>query len=173
MKGFGLIEQIVTLAILAVLAAAAVPAFAHLLARQELAVAQSDYLNALSHARHLAVNEQVALLFCPSRDMQRCNADGAWSGGWLIAHDGGHAGQADGSPWYRGGPYSGRLNIVSSSGQGIRFQTDGTVGNSNQTLTLCLRHDTAQALSVVIARRGRVRGSRATAADAARCADAD
>lgn len=172
-RGFGLIELIVTLAVLAVLAAVAVPSFANMVARQELNVAQSDYIAALLHARYLAVNEQAPTLLCPTIDGRRCNERGAWTDGWLIGRDPDNQGQLDGSPLYAGGKYSGRLNIVSSSKQGIRFKADGTVGNSNQSLTICLRNGEPRALRVVIARRGRVRGEVADAADAAKCAAAD
>nr|WP_268235683.1 GspH/FimT family pseudopilin [Dyella caseinilytica] len=172
--GFGLIEQIVALIILAVLAAAAVPSFANMLDRQELNAAQNDYITAVLHARYLAVNDQVRIVFCPSSDGLTCNSNNAWSDGWLIGRDPSNKGQPDGVPLYVGGKYSRRLNIVGSgSRRSVRFQPDGTVGNSNQTLTICLRNDASRALSVVIARRGRVRGEVAKAADAARCAGTD
>ena len=64
-KGFGLIEQIITLAVLAVGTAMAVPTFHRMLERHDLRAAQSDYLAALQHARSLAVNEQVGVILCP------------------------------------------------------------------------------------------------------------
>jgi type IV fimbrial biogenesis protein FimT len=171
-KGFELIEQIVTLAVLAVLAAIAVPAFARMLDRQELNVAQNDYIVALLHARYLAVNDQVRTVFCPSHDGRTCNSSD-WTDGWLIGRDPSNKGQPDGGPLYVGGKYSRRIHVISSSKLSIRLQPDGTVGNSNQTLTICLRNDPSRALSVVIAKRGRVRGQVANAADAATCAGVD
>jgi type IV fimbrial biogenesis protein FimT len=171
--GFGLIEQIVTLVVLAVLIAIAIPSFAHMLDRQELNLAQDDYIAALLHARYLAVNEQVRVVFCPSNDGQTCSNNSAWDDGWLIGRDPNNKGQPDGAPLYVGGKYSTRLHVTSTDTRSIRLQPDGTVGNSNQTLTICLRKDVSQALSVVIARRGRVRGEVAKTADAAQCADVD
>jgi type IV fimbrial biogenesis protein FimT len=171
-RGFGLIEQIVTLVVLGVLAAIAVPAFARMLDRQELNMAQNDYIMALLQARYVAVNDQVRTVFCPSRDGRTCNSS-TWTDGWLIGRDPNNKGQPDGAPLYVGGKYSGRINIISSLNRSVRLQPDGTAGNSNQTLTICLRKDASQALSVVIALRGRVRGEVANTANAAKCAAAD
>jgi type IV fimbrial biogenesis protein FimT len=170
-RGFGLIEQIVALLVLAVLAAVAIPAFRGLLDRHALRVAQTDYIAALQHAHDLAVNEQVRILFCPSRDGLACN--NAWNAGWLIGRDPQNAGQPDGTPLYTGSRYSSRLNIISTGDKSLRFQPDGTAGNTNQTLTICLLGDASRALNVVIARRGRIRGAVAGAAEAAKCATAD
>ncbi|QAU25469.1 prepilin-type N-terminal cleavage/methylation domain-containing protein [Dyella sp. M7H15-1] len=173
-KGFGLIEQIVALVVLAVLTAIAIPAFHDLVGRHELHVAQTDYIAALQHAHDLAVNDQMRIVFCPSSNALTCNNDSVWISGWLIGRDPQNNGQPDGVPLYAGGRYSSRLNIVGSdSKKSIRFQPDGTVGSSNQTLTICLRNDASQALSVVIARRGRVRGEVATAANAEKCVGVD
>jgi type IV fimbrial biogenesis protein FimT len=169
--GFGLIEQIVTLIVLAILLLAAIPAFRHLLDQYELRQAQTDYIAALQHARSLAVNEQMRIVFCPSHDALTCNGDNHWNDGWLIGRDPHKTGQPDGVPLYVGGAHSSRLNIIGTSSlKQVQFQWDGTLGNTNQSLVFCLRGDDSQALAVAIARRGRIRGSTATRDQAAQCA---
>ncbi|RDS85440.1 GspH/FimT family pseudopilin [Dyella psychrodurans] len=170
-RGFGLIEQIMTLVVLAVLSTVAIPSFHHLFERHELRAAQTDYIAALQHARNLAINEQRQIIFCPSRDGLRCNGDGSWSGGWLIGrHDLDNKGQPLGSPLYTGGHYSEKIAIAGSEAKKyIAFKTDGSLAGSNQTLTFCIRDEPQQALKVLIALRGRVRGEVATAADASPC----
>lgn len=173
--GFGLAEQIVALAVLAVLGAMAVPSFRHLLEKHELRTAQSDYIGALQHARNLAINEQRQIIFCPSRDGMRCNGDSSWSGGWLIGrHDLDNKGQPVGQPLYVGGRYSEKIIITGSETKKyIAFKTDGSVAGTNQTLSFCIRGKPQPALKVLVALRGRVRGEVANGSDATPCATSE
>lgn len=172
--GFGLIEQIVVLAVVAVLATLAIPSFQSLVEGQQLRSAQADYIAALQQARGIAINEQMRIVFCPSRDARTCNSDVYWTGGWLMGRDPNNNGQPEGSPLYVGGKYASKIDIIASdSKKSVRFKPDGTAGNSNLTLLICLRGQSTRARVVVIARRGRVMGRIATAEEAARCAADD
>src|ERR1700752_2230777 len=100
-KGFGLAEQLIALAVLAVATAMAVPSFHRIREGHELRIAQSDYIAALQHARHLAVNDQVRVILCPSRDARTCSGDDSWNQGWLIGKaDLDDKGQLLGQPRY-------------------------------------------------------------------------
>ncbi len=170
-QGVTLIEQIMVLAIIAALAGMATPPLRKLLARNELQVAQTDFIAALQHARATAITSGKHTLFCPSRDGSHCSNEMRWDNGWLLGHDTHRSNQPDAGALYTGRGYSGKLTIHSSTGRRlVRFHPDGSASGSNLTLLFCRPASAEHALSVVISNSGRVRGAPASAQQAAHCA---
>lgn len=159
-KGFGLIEQIITLAVLAVATAMAVPTFHRMLERHDLRAAQSDYLAALQHARSLAVNEQMGVILCPSRDAHTCSGDASWRQGWLVGRASrDDPGQILGEPRYSGRSYRDQLVITNNGKYGyVRFGPEGNSGNTWQSLFFCMKDDPQRTLKLTISKSGRIRG---------------
>ena len=173
-RGFSLIEQVMVLAIAGILTGIALPSLHHLLSRNRLQAAQSDFITALQHTRSTAAITGKRTLFCPSTDGNRCSDDNRWEHGWLLGEDldGDH--QPDGQPARTGAAYGAGLHITSSNGRHeVRFQPDGSAGGSNLTLLFCEPGRDSQVLSVVVSNAGRVRGAPATTAQAARCQQGD
>lgn len=83
-RGFTLYELVVTLGLVAILVALAVPSFAGSIARQR----QRVEIDALFHAVHLARKESImrrkVVSLCPSLDGENCSPDLDWSRGWLM-----------------------------------------------------------------------------------------
>ena len=159
------------IAIMATLAGAALPSMRRLFERGELQTAQTDFIGALHHTREAAVTGRQATVFCPSRDGRQCVDEDRWDRGWLLAADRDHDNQPDNPPLYANGSYAERLTIQSSAGRHhVRFQADGSARGSNLTFVFCRRGEAEQALSVVVANSGRIRGARASAGQAAACA---
>lgn len=159
-SGFGLAEQIIALAVLAVLIALAVPSFHRMLETHELRAAQSDYMAALQHARNLAVNEQVRAIFCPSRDRRTCSGDGSWGQSWLVGKaNPDNPSQLLGPPRYLGQKHRDALVVISSRALGyVWFDPIGGSINTNQTLSFCMKDEMQPVLKVFVSLSGRVRG---------------
>lgn len=168
-RGVTLVEQVMVVAILAVLVGVASPSLAGLVRHERAQSAQMDFLGALGYARGEAVLRRTRVLFCPTRDRVRCSDENRWDGGWLVGVDSDHDNQPDAAP-LRVGEGHARLVIQSSAArQHVTFLPDGSAGGSNLTLLFCDPGHAGQALGVVVSNSGRVRGSRPSAEQAAVC----
>jgi type IV fimbrial biogenesis protein FimT len=170
-RGVTLIEQIMVLGIFAVLTGIAIPPLSRLLTRNEVRVAQNDFIAALNHARETALTSGRQTLFCPTLDGLGCVDDWHWDNGWLLAHDSDGNRQPDAAALRVGPGYAGKVAIQSSGGRRyVRYQPDGSAGGTNLTLLFCRHGSTEDALSVVVSNSGRVRGAPASASQAKTCA---
>jgi len=166
-----LVEQILVLVIITGLLGMAIPSMKQLLSRNQLQVAQTDFIAALRHARETAVITGKHTLFCPTRDGSSCSAETRWDNGWLLGHDADRNNQPDHGALYTGAGYAGKLIVSSSNGRRfVRFGPDGSASGSNITLLFCQRSKPQQALSVVVSNAGRVRGAPASSSEIAECA---
>ncbi|PVZ11313.1 MULTISPECIES: GspH/FimT family pseudopilin [unclassified Pseudomonas] len=75
LKGFTLVELIVTVAVLAIVAAIAVPSFITMMARGRADTETSDFYRALNYARLEAINRGVNVRVAPDN-----NSTGTWAG---------------------------------------------------------------------------------------------
>lgn len=169
--GITLIEQIMALAILAVLVSIAAPSLGGLLSRNRVQSMQMDYIAGLQHAREAAVTHGVPVVFCPSSDGIACQATSIWDGGWLIAEDRDADNQPDHRALYTGTASDTQLHVRSSTGRyRVRFQPDGSAAGSNLTLTVCVASEAGRGLNVIVSNAGRIRGDTASAAQSSACA---
>ncbi|WP_267895682.1 GspH/FimT family pseudopilin [Rhodanobacter thiooxydans] len=170
-RGMSLIEQIMVLAIIAVLLGIATPPLRQLLSRNALRVAQADFITALRYARETAIISGKRTLFCPTRDGNSCNGATRWENGWLLGRDGNLDDQPDDGPLHVGHSYDGKVIIHSSNGRhAVRFQPDGSARGSNITLLFCQPSSASRTLAVVVSNAGRIRGAPANADQVATCA---
>ncbi len=171
--GMSLIEQIMVLTIIGILTGIALPSLRHLLGRNRLQGAQTDFISALRHARSTAATSGKRTLFCPSRDGNHCSGDSQWEYGWLLGHDTDGDHQPDSGPSYTHSTYAGVRIISNRERHDVRFQPDGSASGSNLTLLFCEPAGGGPVLSVVVSNAGRVRGAPASAAQAASCLQDD
>lgn len=138
--GSSLVELLLTLGLLGVLIAAALPSFSGLIARERVVVGANRLIALLHAARERAIVRHVQTVVCPSADGVECRSDGDWSRGWIAfedhdedrAHDAGEAvfrAERDGDA---------RLAIQSSVARpSVTYQSSGRSRGSNLTIRVC------------------------------------
>lgn len=82
--GFTIIELMVTLLVLSILVASAVPSFRELTRSNRVVAAQNDLVTAMSVARSEAVKQSRAVTVCASADSATCSGNTNWATGWIV-----------------------------------------------------------------------------------------
>ena len=85
-NGFTLVELIVTAAVLAIIAAIALPAFQHYMAEQEVQSTVAKLIMANRSARNLALLHHANVVICPSEGLAQCEP-AKWSRGFIVFAD--------------------------------------------------------------------------------------
>lgn len=86
--GFTLIELMVTVAVLAIIAAIGVPSLQGFIASSRLRSTTHDLYSALQTARMEAIRRNARVTVCKANaTLTNCNNSGTWNGGWLVFVD--------------------------------------------------------------------------------------
>lgn len=116
-------ELIITLTVIVLLVALALPNFQTLLNRNRLIGKTNDIVTAINLARSEAVSQGVAAGACPSLDGINCTA-GAWNQGWIVWAD------TNGNAAFEVGEEV-RVNNTATSGNAAEVVTVAASGNIN------------------------------------------
>lgn len=83
-RGFTLVELLVTIAMVAILAAIAIPSFTHTIQRDGVSSASNRLMADLDYARSEAATRGTYVSVCPSTDGTSCSGSAAWESGWIV-----------------------------------------------------------------------------------------
>jgi type IV fimbrial biogenesis protein FimT len=85
--GMTMIEILVTIVVMAVLVAIAVPSFRNASLGSQLSAAANNLLASVQLARSEAIKRNTAVWLCASADGAACAGSGGWEQGWIMIID--------------------------------------------------------------------------------------
>jgi type IV fimbrial biogenesis protein FimT len=101
--GFTLIEVLITVTIVSILLAIAVPSYQQLVINNRMTTQANEFLTMLNYTRSEAVKRNTRVTMCKSSDGATCtvtaltSSTASWQSGWIVFVDGSTAGILDGT----------------------------------------------------------------------------
>lgn len=83
-RGFSLVELMVTISVMAILLAVAVPSFRDVIHRSHVSSTSNELLASLAYARTEAVTRGQLVSMCPSSSGTSCAGGTAFESGWIV-----------------------------------------------------------------------------------------
>ncbi len=127
LRGFTLVELLVTVSVAAILLALAAPSMADLLRNNRLAAANNTLVGSLNVARAEALRRGRVITLCASTDQRTCSASNDWATGWVVFEDTVSSGTPVPPPAPPAAAYDARMiSVGPAPGAGFSLQADDT-----------------------------------------------
>lgn len=85
-NGFTIVEMMITITVITIILALALPNLTQFFARNNLAGTTNELIAGINQARSEAVTRSTIVSICPSNDGVSCDP-GNWEGGWIVFLD--------------------------------------------------------------------------------------
>lgn len=160
-SGFTLIELMVTLAVLAIAVAIAVPSYDSLVTTNRMAGQLNEFVASLHFARSEAIKRGLPVQVCRSNNTPpTCNTPaGGWEQGWIVVVTDGVGGAPntvlkDNAAFEGANRLTGNSNVVNR----IQFDRNGfALGGNNGTVVLCdSERDPLKMRASIVSTTGRI-----------------
>lgn len=166
LRGFTLVELMVTLLVASVLLGIGVPAFGNLIDQSRLTTTTNQFLTALHLTRSEAIRRGHLVTLCTSTDLASCSSGPNWDRGWILFSNPGRSDQPpDPDSILRVGNQGIHSSVAIIGNQPVskRVNYNG-LGRSERlsgallmgTVTLCAHGDEGRAIVISSAGRPRV-----------------
>jgi type IV fimbrial biogenesis protein FimT len=138
LRGFTLIELMVTIAIVAILATVAAPSFNEAILSSRLTAFANNFVASAQLARSEAIKRNGTVTLCRSADQESCATSEGWQQGWIVFQD------KDGNGVFDSGddtiiqrqPSLSTGYQLTGNAYSLAFQSIGA-GSTAASLTLC------------------------------------
>jgi len=158
-QGFSALELMVSMAIVAILLAASVPAFKNYSWNLRINTAMDSLQTDLVLARRSAITLNTQTVACPAPGADSCSGGSDWQNGWIVFTDlNGDRQRQTGEPLLK---QSGAVEFVqissSRSRSYLRFLPNGSAPGSNVSIRFCDQRGARYAGKVSVSNSGRIR----------------
>ncbi|MBI5753101.1 MAG: GspH/FimT family pseudopilin [Hydrogenophilales bacterium] len=86
-RGFTLIELVMSIAIVGILLTVGIPSFRELITNNRIVSQTNDFVSDLAHARAEAVRRNTRVTICRSNTGTSCVPASSWADGWIVFTD--------------------------------------------------------------------------------------